>query len=444
MLLNGTYQNSRYVPVSHMTIPATRPFGQRYAFVVVAVIFLSLLIAAGLRSSMSVMMLPLEESFGWRRDVISLAAAVGIFIYGLAGPFAAALMDRIGLRRTLLWALLIMSGSTALSLTMTQPWHLIATWGVLSGIGSGAVATVLGATIVNRWFKTNRGLMMGLMSASAATGLLVFLPLLAMLSQWGGWQPVAITVSIAAAALVPLVWLLVPERPSSIGLTRYGADGQEPEAAAVPGNFLMVTLNTLREAARTRVFWYLFATFFICGFTTNGLVGTHLIAFCGDMGIPEVQAAGLLALMGVFDLIGTTLSGWLTDRFDPRKLLGVYYAIRGLALIYLPLSGFSGVSLTIFAVFYGLDWIATVPPTLRLSNEAFGDRSGPMVFGWIVAGHQVGAATAAFFGGFMRELQGNYDLAFQIAGMTAIAAAALSLLISKQGPRAEHALPLAA
>jgi predicted MFS family arabinose efflux permease len=427
-----------------MTIANSRPFGQRYAFVVVGVIFLCLLIAAGLRSSMSVMMVPLEDAFGWRRDVISLAAAVGIFIYGLAGPFAAALMERIGLRRTLLAALLIMSASTALSLLMTKPWQLVATWGVLSGVGSGAVATVLGATIVNRWFKTNRGLMMGLMSASAATGLLVFLPLLAALSQWGGWQPVAIAVSIATAALVPLVWLLVPERPSSIGLTRYGAEGPEPEAAAVSGNFLTHTLSTLRKAAGTRVFWYLFATFFICGFTTNGLVGTHLIAFCGDMGIPEVQAAGLLAVMGVFDLIGTTLSGWLTDRFDPRKLLGVYYAVRGLALIYLPLSGFSPWALAVFAVFYGLDWIATVPPTLRLSNEAFGDRSGPLVFGWIVAGHQVGAAAAAFFGGYMRELQGDYDLAFQIAGLTAIGAAALSLLIRPTGPREEMAEPQAA
>jgi MFS family permease len=396
------------------------------------VIFFCLLVAAGLRSSMSVMMVPLEDAFGWRRDVISLAAAVGIFIYGLAGPFAAALMERIGLRRTLLTALLIMSVSTALSLLMTQPWQLIATWGVMSGVGSGAVATVLGATIVNRWFKTNRGLMMGLMSASAATGL--FLPLLAMLANSGGWKPVVIAVSVATAALLPLVWLLVPERPSSIGLTRYGADGPEPEAVAVPGNFLTVTLTTLRDAAKTRVFWYLFATFFICGFTTNGLVGTHLIAFCGDMGIAEVQAAGLLAVMGVFDLIGTTLSGWLTDRFDPRKLLGIYYAVRGLSLIYLPYSGFSIAALTIFAVFYGLDWIATVPPTLRLSNEAFGDRSGPLVFGWIVAGHQVGAATAALFGGFMREYQGNYELAFQIAGMTAVAAAALSMLIAPTAP----------
>ncbi len=423
-----------------MTIANSRPFGQRYAFVVVGVIFLCLLIAAGLRSSMSVMMVPLEDSFGWRRDVISIAAAVGIFIYGLAGPFAAALMDRVGLKRVLIAALAVMSFSTGLSLLMTEPWHLVATWGLMSGVGSGAVATVLGATIVNRWFKTNRGLMMGLMSASAATGLLVFLPVLAALASWGGWKPVAITVAAATAALIPLVWLLVPERPSAIGTTRYGAVGPEPDAPAVPGNFLQITFGTLRKAAGTRVFWYLFATFFICGFTTNGLVGTHLIAFCGDMGIQEVQAASLLAMMGIFDLIGTTGSGWLTDRFDPRKLLGAYYGIRGLALIYLPLSGFSPVSLAAFAVFYGLDWIATVPPTLRLSNEAFGDRSGPMVFGWIVAGHQVGAACAAYFGGLMREMQGSYDLAFQIAGMTAIAAAAISLLIQNT-PRGEIEQP---
>lgn len=420
-------------------VSQSRLLGQRYAFVVVAVIFLCLLIAAGLRSAPAVMMLPLESELGWGRDVVSLAAAVGIFLYGLAGPFAAALMERFGLRRILLGALALMAGSTALSLMMTEPWQMVATWGVFSGVGSGAVATVLGATIVNRWFKTNRGLVMGLMSASSATGMLVFLPVLAMLAEWGGWKPVAAAIAIACACLVPLVWLLVPERPTSIGLVRYGAEADDvpPVSPAAQGNFFYHTLSTLRRAAGTRVFWYLFATFFVCGFTTNGLVGTHLISFCGDMGIPEVQAAGLLALMGVFDLIGTTLSGWLTDRFDPRKLLGIYYGVRGLSLIYLPMSGFSGTALTIFAVLYGLDWIATVPPTLRLSNEAFGDRSGPIVFGWIVAGHQVGAATAAFFGGALREMQGNYELAFQIAGMTAIAAACISLLIDTSRPALE-------
>ena len=413
-----------------------RPFGQRYAFVVVAVIFLALLAAAGLRSAPSVMMVPLEESFGWGRDVISLAAAIGIFLYGLAGPFAAALMERIGLRRTLLAALALMSGSTLASLAMTAPWQLVATWGVLSGVGSGAVATVLGATIVNRWFKTNRGLVMGLMSASSATGMLIFLPVLAALAQSGGWRPVALVVAVAIALLIPLVWLLVPERPAAIGLVRYGAgpDDVAPVSPAAQGNFIAHTLGTLRRAAGTRVFWYLFATFFVCGFTTNGLVGTHLIAFCSDMGIAEVQAAGLLAMMGVFDLIGTTLSGWLTDRFDPRKLLGIYYAVRGLSLIYLPYSGFSVASLTIFAVLYGLDWIATVPPTLRLTNEAFGDRSGPIVFGWIVAGHQVGAASAAFFAGLLRQMQGDYATAFLISGMTGIIAACIALLIDTSRP----------
>jgi MFS family permease len=420
------------------------PFGPRYAFVVVGVIFLALLVAAGLRSSLAVMMLPLEEAFGWRRDVISLAAAIGIFLYGLAGPFAAALMERFGLRRVLMMALVLMAASTTASLWMTQQWQLIATWGIMSGLGSGAVATVLGATIVNRWFKTNRGLAMGLMSASSATGMLVFLPVLAALSQSGGWQPVVIAVAVAVTALLPLVYFLVPERPASIGLLRFGAESEEPPAAPARGNFLAATFSTLARAAKTRTFWYLFATFFVCGFTTNGLVGTHLIAFCGDMGIPQVQAAGLLAMMGVFDLIGTTLSGWLTDRFDPRKLLGIYYTIRGLSLIYLPYSGFSGTALIIFAVLYGLDWIATVPPTLRLSNEAFGDRSGPMLFGWIVAGHQVGAATAAFFGGFMREMQGNYEVAFLIAGMTAIAAAALSMLIDPTKTRGRFATTQAA
>jgi MFS family permease len=423
-------------------IVQTRPFGQRYAFVVVAVIFLSLLVAAGLRSAPSVMLVPIQDAFGWGRGTISFAAAVGIFLYGLAGPFAAALMDRLGLRRTVLAALALMSASTATSLLMTEPWHLVATWGVLSGIGSGAVQTVLGATVANRWFKTNRGLVMGLMSASSATGLLVFLPFLAWLAQTGGWRPVAVAVAIATAALLPLVYLLVPERPSSIGLRRFGADETDIPPAPAEGNFLLATMAVLGRSARDKVFWFLFATFFICGFTTNGLVGTHLIAFCGDEGIPEVKAASLLALMGVFDLIGTTASGWLTDRFDPRKLLAVYYGVRGLALVYLPYSGFSGPALTLFAVLYGLDWIATVPPTLKLANDFFGERSGPVVFGWIVAGHQVGAAAAAYFGGAMREIQGSYELAFQIAGMLGIIAAALSMLIDKR-PETDRMTPAA-
>lgn len=416
-----------------MSIIRRRPFGQNYAFVVIGVIFLALLAAAGLRSTPGVLILPLEQAFGWGRSTTALSAGIGIFLYGMVGPFAAALMASFGLRRTVLSALALMALSTGASAFMTQPWHLVLTWGVMSGIGSGAVAIVLGATIVNRWFVSNRGLMMGLLTASTATGTLIFLPALAWLAQSGGWRPVVITVSIVAAAMIPLVWLLVPERPSDAGLVPYGTPPGTVPAEQKRTGILAAAFGSLARAARTRAFWYLFATFFVCGFTTNGLVGTHLIALCGDIGIPEVRAAGLLALMGIFDLVGTTLSGWLTDRYDPRKLLFMYYGLRGLSLIYLPYSDFSFYSLSIFAIFYGLDWIATVPPTLRLATEAFGERDAPVVFGWIAAGHQIGAATAAFLGGLMRDTQGDYLGMFIFAGTTGLVAAGISLAI-RRGP----------
>jgi predicted MFS family arabinose efflux permease len=426
-----------------MHITRRRPFGQKYAFVVIGVIFLTLLASAGMRSAPGVLILPLEEAFGWGRSTTALAAALGIFLYGMVGPFAAALMASFGLRRTVLWALLLMALSTASSAWMTEPWHLVLSWGVFSGIGTGAVAIVLGATITNRWFTTHRGLVMGLLTASTATGTLVFLPALAALAQAGGWRPVVIAVSATVALMIPLVWWLVPEKPGDIGLVPYGTPPGTVPVVPQRTGLLAATFGTLARAARTRAFWYLFATFFICGFTTNGLVGTHLIALCGDMGIPEVRAAGLLALMGVFDLVGTTLSGWLTDRYDPRKLLFMYYALRGLSLIYLPYSDFSIYSLTLFAVFYGLDWIATVPPTLRLATEAFGERDAPVVFGWIAAGHQIGAASAAFLGGLLRDTQGDYLQMFIIAGFTGLVAAGISLAI-RRSPAGAAAAPVPA
>ena len=424
------------VPVSNMTIARRRPFGQKYAFVVVGVIFFSLLVAAGMRATPGVLILPLESAFGWTRDVVSLSAALGIFLYGLVGPFAAALMQGFGIRRTLMSALALMSLSAFLSSYMTESWHLLLTWGVLSGLGSGCVAIVLGATVVNRWFATNRGLVMGMLTASTATGTLVFLPGLAAIAEGGGWRPVVLTVAAVTALLIPVAFWLLPEKPGDIGLVPYGADPRAQAAAEGPRrNPIATALGVLYQATGKRDFWLLFATFFVCGFTTNGLIGTHLIALCGDHGIPEVQAASLLAAMGVFDLIGTTASGWLTDRVDSRKLLFAYYGVRGLALIYLPFSDFSLYGLSIFAVFYGLDWIATVPPTLRLASASFGDRDAPVVFGWVVTGHQIGAASAAFLAGYLRTVQGNYVDALVIAGATGILAAFLALMIGRAGPR---------
>lgn len=424
------------MPTASPLASQKRPFGQNYAFVVASAIFFALLAAAGLRAAPGVLILPLEKAFHWDRASISLAAGVGIFLYGLTGPFAAALMQSFGLRKTVALALVMMSISTGLSAFMTASWHYVATWGVLTGVSSGAVAMVLGATIVNRWFVARRGVMLGLLSASTATGSLIFLPGMAVIAEHGGWKPVVLTVSIVCLVLAPLMWLLIPERPADVGLRPYGApDDYVAPAPLSGGSALSYAFGALGRAAKTRTFWLLFLGFFICGLTTNGLVGVHMIAFCGDRGMPEVRAAGLLALMGLFDLVGTTASGWLTDRYDSRKLLFVYYSLRGLSLIYLPFSDFSVVSLSAFAVFYGLDWLATVPPTVRLASEAFGERDGPIVFGWIAAGHQLGAATAAIGAGVIRASQGQYVEAFIVAGAAGLAAGVASLMIRRAVPK---------
>lgn len=400
-------------------------FGARgYAAVVVAITFIALLVSAGLRSAPGVMMLPLELHFGWDRATISASAAIGIFLYGLIGPFAAALMLSIGIKRTMLAGLVLMSSATFASLWMAEPWQYVLTWGVVSGAGSGAVASVLGAAVVNRWFATRQGLVMGMLTASTATGALVFLPLLAWLAEGGAWRPVALAVAIASACVIPLVLLFMPEHPENVGIRRFGETDRSTappplKQAATPA----LAFTALFRAGKTPIFWLLFGTFFVCGLTTNGLVGTHMIAFCGDHGIAPVQAAGLLSLMGLFDLIGTTASGWLTDRYDPRKLLFVYYALRGLSLLALPFLDFSASSLLVFAIFYGLDWIATVPPTVKLANVNFGERDAPIVFGWIMVGHQMGAATAAFGAGVIREWSGTYTPAFLVAGLFGLVAA---------------------
>jgi MFS family permease len=375
---------------------------------------------------------------GWSRDVTSLAAAVGILLYGLMGPFAAAIMQRFGVKRTVAAAFVLMAAATGLSLLMTAPWQLVATWGVMSGLASGCVALVLAATVVNRWFVKNRGLMMGVLTASTSTGALIFLPLFTALTEHGGWKPVAVVIAVVAVLMVPVALLLLPERPEDVGAEPYGAAIGAPVAPTPLDreNPARTALVALAQATRKRDFWLLAGTFFVCGFTTNGLIGAHMISLCADRGLAATTAGGLMAAMGVFDLIGTTGSGWLTDRYDPRKLLFVYYGLRGLSLVYLPFSDFSLVSLSAFALFYGLDWIATVPPTLRLANQAFGDRQAPVVFGWIAAAHQLGAASAAFMAGSLRTLQGNYVDAFVISGSTAVLAAFAALMIGR-GARPE-------
>ena len=402
-----------------------------YAWIVAALTFLTLLVVAGIRATPAVLIVPLEKNFGWSRDQITLAVSIGLALFGLMGPFAAAAMQRFGLRRTMVAALLLLAAAMGGSAFVTTPLGLILTWGVLAGIGTGTMAMVLGVTVVNRWFDKNRGSVLGLLTASTATGSLVFLPVLTWFIDRGDdWRVVVYIVASASLALIALVLMLMPERPAEVGLHRYGAAGPEV-SDATRANPLAAAFGALATASKSGTFWLLFATFFVCGLSTNGLIGTHMIAFCADNGITETRAAGLLMLMGIFDILGTTASGWLSDRYDSRVLLCVYYGLRGLSLLYLPWSDFSIGSLGLFTVFYGLDWIATVPPTVRLTTDRFGPQLSPLVYGWIGAGHQLGAATAAYGAGVLRVQTNHYVEAFLVAGAACLVAAVMALSIRR-------------
>lgn len=402
-----------------------------YGWIVAAVTFAALLIAAGIRSLPGVLMLPLEEEFGWNRSGISAAVSINLVLYGLMGPFAAACMERFGIRTMMTSALALLAAGLLLSTFMNALWQLNVLWGVVVGLGTSVMANVLGVTVANRWFVHRKGLVVGILTASAATGQLLFLPLLANISVSAGWR-YAVWAAVAALCLmIPVVAKWVRNHPADVGLPPFGAS--EPiRPVPFTGNLFLGPLLTLRSVMKSGTFWLLAGSFFICGFTTNGLIGTHLIPACGDFGIPEVTAAGLLAFMGVFDLIGTTLSGWLSDRFDSRWLLFWYYGLRGLSLLFLPTALDMGyMELTLFSVFYGLDWIATVPPTVKLASDRFGPEKAGIVFGWIVAAHQLGAAAAAFEAGFLREWFGSYDLAFTMAGYVCMLAALMSIRIKR-------------
>lgn len=409
-----------------------------YAWVVAGVTFLTLLITAGIRSTPGILIVPLEHEFGWSRATISIAVSVNLLLYGLMGPFAAAFFDRFGIRRTMATALLLLAVGVSLTTLMTQPWHMVLIWGVVVGCGAGMTAYSLSATVVNRWFTKSQGTVMGVMTASAATGQLVFLPFLASLTHHHGWRVAALTIASAACVVLPLVLVFMRNNPKEVGLLPYG----ETEATMQPAfsvenarsiNPFQVALNGLYRGVGSRDFWLLAGSFFICGASTNGLIGTHLIPACFDHGIPEVRAAGLLAVMGMLDLVGTTLSGWLSDRYNSRYLLCWYYGLRGLSLLGLPFAlGGPEWGLSAFAVFYGLDWIATVPPTVRLTADAFGRENVGVMFGWIFASHQVGAALAATFAGTVRTYLGDYMIAFILSGIICLFAAGLVLRINKK------------
>ncbi|WP_019632719.1 MFS transporter [Actinomadura atramentaria] len=403
------------------------------AWPVAFVAFVALVGAAGFRSTPGVLMVPLQDEFGWSRATTSLAVSVNLVLYGLTAPFAAALMDRFGVRRVTAAALLLIAAGSGLTVGMSASWQLVACWGVLIGLGTGSMAMVFAATVTGRWFVRHRGLVIGVLTAGGSTGQLVFLPVLAVLVRDHGWRWASLATAGAALAVVPLVVLVLRDRPADVGLLPYGATGPVPEPPRAPGGPAGTALRTLRGSLRSRAFWLLAGSFFVCGATTNGLVGTHFIPAAHDHGMPETTAANLLALVGIFDIVGTVASGWLTDRVDARVLLGWYYALRGLSLLVLPVlfASTPHPSMLLFIVFYGLDWVATVPPTIALARSVFGAERGTIVFGWVFAAHQLGAAVAAAVAGALRTRLGSYTLAWWGAGALCLVAAVMAVSIGR-------------
>ena len=402
-----------------------------YAF---GVTFLTLAASAGYRSAPSVLIIPLQDAFGWSRSTIAAAISINTLLFGLTAPFAAALMERFTVRKVVMSALTTVGIGSISTIFITRPWHLMLLWGVVVGIGTGSMALVFAANIANRWFIAKKGLVIGILTAASATGQLIFLPSLSTLAIHHGWKSVGLTVGLASLSLVPLIYLFLKESPQSIGAAPFGAPADWSAPVQVKRNAAKEALYALREGSKQRDFWYITLSFLVCGLSTSGLVGTHFIPASHDHGMSEVTAASLLALIGVFDVVGTIFSGYLTDRIDPRKLLFFYYFLRGLSLFLLPSILFSTLhaSTLIFIIFYGLDWVATVPPTIVLCRTILGPERATVIYGWVFAAHQIGGSVAALGAAVLRVKFGNYAVAFYIAGILCLGASYIVLQIGKK------------
>jgi predicted MFS family arabinose efflux permease len=402
------------------------------AWIVAGITFATLFATSGFRSAPSVLILPLEKDFGWQRDVISLAVAINVLLYGLTAPFAAALMERFTVRKVVMAALATVGSGALLTIWMNQSWHLMLLWGVIVGVGTGSMALVFAATIANRWFVKKRGLVIGILTAASASGQLVFLPGLSKLAEDPGWRASSLVIALGAYLMVPLIYFFLKEDPQSANTTAYGAESSWQPPVLEKGNAAKIAVKALKDASKVRNFWYLVGSFFVCGLSTSGLIGTHFIPAAHDHGMPQVVAASLLALIGVFDVIGTIFSGYLTDRIDPRKLLFFYYLLRGLSLFLLPSILFSSLhpSTLVFIIFYGLDWVATVPPTVVLCRQVLGPEKGALIYGWVFAAHQIGGALAAYGAAIMRIKFGDYAASFYVTGVLCVITSYFVLQIS--------------
>lgn len=412
-----------------------------YSWFVLVITFFSIIVAGITLSSSGVFIGPFEQEFGWDRSIIAMAFAISLFLYGISGPFMAALLEVIGLKKMMLAAMLILVIGISLTLLMQQAWQLMIIWGFIIGLGASLFLTVLSPFVANNWFEKRRGLALGILTASTATGQLVLLPILAMIIENYSWRWAIALIIVLSSIMLMIILLFMKNKPMDVGLLAYGLDEERlEEVLENKKNPIVIAFNGLFEAVKVKAFWLLAGSFFICGLSTSGLIGTHFVSYCISFGIPLVTAASFLSFMGIFNLVGTTLSGWLSDRFDNRWLLFWYYLLRGASLVILPYALVQG-SLTlliIFTVFYGLDWIATVPPTVSITRQIFGTQKSAIIYGWIFASHQAGAAVAAYGGGLIYKLFNSYTWAFFLAGVFCVLASLFVIIVKKQVPNVMH------
>lgn len=416
-----------------------------YSWVILCLIFFSIIVAGIIRSSAGVFVIPFENDFDWNRSTITFAFGLSLLMYGLLGPFMGALVQIIGLKKMILLSMGTLMTGLFFSLFMTETWHLVLLWGILIGGGSSLFLTVLSPIIANRWFVKRRGLAVGVLTASTATGQLLLLPVVAYIVEKSNWRVSLSLILMLSILTIILITFFMKESPKSIGISPYGGaavHSAELENNQMDRNPFRLAISVLFDAFSYKEFWLLAGSFFVCGLSTSGLIGTHFVSYCIGFGFAAVTAASMLSFMGIFDLVGTTLSGWLSDRFDNRWLLFWYYTLRGISLVFLPIALFEGsfTLLIIFAIFYGLDWIATVPPTINIARNVFGLEKSVIIYGWIFAAHQIGAAVAAFGGGVIFERYYSYTSAFVGAGILCLFASLCVIVIRKKHGKTENTI----
>ena len=434
---------------SHKRPPLSLPF--YYGWFVISLCFLTTLTSAGVRSSPSVLIHPLEAEFGWSRTLIASAVSMNLLLFGIAAPLSGFLIDRFGPRKVMMGSLSLLIVGVSGTMMMTQFWQFFLVWGVIVGLGAGGVGSVLTATVGNRWFVAKRGLALGILGSASSTGQIIFLPLFMAMITYAGWRLGSMALIIVALILLPLIFLFMRDDPSEVGLEPYGSG--DPKATAIGGAASLRGMSaknatiTAKEVVTHPTFWLLAASFFVCGGTANGLIGTHLIPHEIEIGIPQIAAASLLGIMGGINMVGTIFSGWMIDKVQPQRWLALVYALRGVSLLFLPfVHDFTG--LVFFAIVYGLDWFATVPPSMAITADTFGRQNVGKVYGWIFMSHQIGAAIMASAAGAIRTWMGDYQFAFLSGGVIAMIAAGLALQIKLQpkeaAPPATGAVPAGA